>query len=64
MGTANEHTSIYIRLADRERISLLGERERRGIKDQLTVILDEACQRRGLDPETLEPAAKAIAAAS
>ncbi len=46
---------IYVDPRDRDRLAKIGKIERRGNKDQLTVILDEACEKRGLDPQTVQP---------
>lgn len=46
---------IWVKVRDEERLRKLAERETRGLAGQFTVIVDEACQLRGLDPETLEP---------
>jgi len=46
---------VYIRVADKERIEKLAEKEDRSTSLQMKVIVDEACERRGLDPKTLEP---------
>ncbi len=46
---------VYIRTVEQDRLDKLRARERRTRNDQLAVILDEACKRRGLDPETVEP---------
>lgn len=41
-----EHTTMHLKAADRERLIALGERFTRPPKDQLTVILDEWCRDR------------------
>lgn len=46
---------MYARERDKNRIEKLAARETRAPVDQLALIVDEACERRGLDPETLEP---------
>jgi len=42
-------TQIYVRARDKRRLARLAKREGRAMVDQLEVILDEACDRRGID---------------
>lgn len=51
----NAGKQIYVKVRDEERLRELADRETRRFADQFTVIVDEACRARGLDPETLKP---------
>lgn len=55
-ATDNRTTaSLYVRPDDRARFDKLAALETRKPVDQFTVLIDEACRSRGLDPETVEP---------
>ena len=47
--------TVYVGVANHRRLTELARVGRRPIVDQLTLILDEACDVRGLDRETLQP---------
>lgn len=51
----DESTSIYTRKRDRDRLGKLADHDTRSPVDQLTVIIDEACDRRGLDRTAVKP---------
>jgi hypothetical protein len=53
-GNGPAKCQLYMRASDRDRLEKLGRLERRAASDQLTLVIDEACERRGLDPVTLE----------
>lgn len=48
-----ESKQIYVRPEDKRRLEALAQRERRGIANQFSLILDEACERRGLGRDAL-----------
>ena len=52
-ASSKEATSVYMKLRDKRLVEAMSNLEHRGISDQLTVIINEACERRGLDPEAL-----------
>lgn len=57
-AASNAGKQIYVKVRDEERLRRLAGLETRRFADQFTVIVDEACRARGLDPETLAPVKK------
>ncbi len=57
MAKDANRSQIYVRNEDRQRLQHLADRETRGVADQFTVIVREAFDRRGIDPDKFEQAA-------
>lgn len=56
MAKADDSCQIYVRVKDKERLEKLAKRGFRRPADQLTVLLNQAAESEGLDPETFERA--------
>ena len=57
--TQKPKTQVSLRSADHARLRKMANRDTRGLGHQLSVLLDEGAERRGLDPATMEPLASA-----
>ena len=54
MDKTADSNPMWVRVRDKARLRRLGDREHRRPVDQLTLIIDEALARRGLDIETCD----------
>ncbi len=55
MAKRADSIQFWVRPIDRRRLERLASLENRNPRDQFAQIIDEAAERRGIDPDTLKP---------